>query len=324
MPNLDIEDNDNKYAFLPIKYPQLYEYVEKQQNNFWTAKHVNYGDDRAQFDTLSKDEQTYIEFLLFLFAQLDGLVNENLVENFKRETSKWKECSMFYAIQEAIEWVHNETYSLLLKNLIRDPVKQSKGLNSIKYYPSIKKIAEWCSYWMDPKKPLIHRVVAFACIEGIIFSSAFAGIYWIKRMNILKGLTQANEWIARDEGIHTQFAVALYHFLTITIKEYSPAQQQEIHQIICSAVTITEEFSRNAMNCEFVGLNADDLVTYIKCTADNLSTSLGYDSIYNVENKLDWMIIISLPNKTNFFEARVSEYKQQVSSDFKFDLNIPF
>jgi ribonucleotide reductase beta subunit family protein with ferritin-like domain len=275
---------------------------------------------------LDVDTQTYIKFLLFLFAQLDGIVNENLVENFKEETAKYaKECSMFYAIQEAMEWGHNETYSMLIAAFIRDPEERQRGLNSIANFPSIRKVAEWAYMWMDPRRPLLERVIAFTCIEGVIFSSAFAGIYWIKRRNILHGLTKANEWIARDEAIHTRFGVSLYRHITeIWETEAGKPSETIVHNIIRSAVETCEEFTRDAMNVQLVGLVADDMVLYVKCTADRLSTALGYRPIYYANNPFDWMVVISIPNKSNFFETKVSEYAREGEGEFKFDRGVAF
>jgi ribonucleotide reductase beta subunit family protein with ferritin-like domain len=173
--------------------------------------------------------------------------------------------------------------------------------------------------------PLLERLVAFACVEGIIFSSAFAGIYWIKRRNILHGLTKANEWIARDEGIHTRFAVSLYHHISDVWKKAAPLDTDRVHSIIRSAVDVTEKFTREAMNTHLVGLDANDMVRYVQCTADVLASSLGYENIYNVTSPFDWMVVISLPNKTNFFESKVSEYaKEDGDGELVFDLETKF
>lgn len=333
---LDMDKSDGKkferYAFLPIKYPELEHYYKKQKLVFWTAEEVDYAGDIDEWLALHPNAKKYVTFILALFAQLDGLVNENLVENFKKDTSFCKECTMFYAVQEAVEWMHNETYSNLIKTYITSYEEQLRALNSIHNYPEIREIADWAFRWMKPEIPLTQRLIAFACIEGIIFSSAFAGIYWIKRMNILRGLTQANEWIARDENIHTEFPVALYLMITSgkmnddlpdTI-DPSPLDQAIVHNIISSAVDVTEKFTRGAMNTDLVNLSADDMVGYVKCTADHLAKSFGYDYIYDVVNPLPWMITISLPNKTNFFEHTVSEYSRQTESDFRFDLDAGF
>lgn len=313
-------------AFLPIKNPFLEKLYQEQKNVFWGANEIDYTHDREHWDRLDEPSKQYIKFLLFLFAQLDGIVNENLTENFKRETSVFaKECSMFYAIQEAQEWGHNETYSLLIKAFIRDPEEQSRGLNSIQHYPAIKKIADWSFAYMDSSIPLLERIIAFTCIEGVIFSSAFAGIYWIKRRNVLQGLSKANEWVARDEAIHTKFGIALYHHITSVWQKIPSLSESIVHRIVKSAVDTTAEFTRTAMNCDLVGLNAEDMVKYVQCTADRLCTSLGFAPIYSTSNPFDWMLIIALPNKSNFFETKVSEYaREQGDEGFIFDLTTPF
>ncbi|HMP27990.1 MAG TPA: ribonucleotide-diphosphate reductase subunit beta [Saprospiraceae bacterium] len=314
-----------RFAFFPINNPLIIEYYHQQKNLFWVPSEIDYSNDRTSWDQLDTDTQDYTKFLLFLFAQLDGIVNENLAKNFIEETSFAKECSNFYTMQAAIETIHNETYSNLIKAFIRDPEEQLRGLNSIANYPTIKKIAEWAFDYMDPSRNLLERVVAFCCIEGIIFSSAFAGIYWLKRRNVLPGLCKANEWIARDEAIHTRFGVALYHHMAFIWQKMSPLSQETIHNIIRSAVDVTSEFTRTSMNCELVGLDAEDMITYVEATADSLSKSLGYNAIYKSKNRLDWMVVIALPNKSNFFETKVSEYaREDGDGEFVFDLDIAF
>lgn len=325
-PTFFSEAKLENFAFLPVENPELDKLYQEQKGVMWTAQEIDYSNDRAQWDTLDPNTQSYIKFILFLFAQLDGIVNENLVENFKKETSCMsKDCSKFYAYQEAIEWTHNETYSNLIKAFIRDSEEQKRGLNSIKNYPAIRKIAEWAYQWMGKDKPLTERLVAFACIEGIIFSSAFAGIYWIKRQNVLHGLTKANEWIARDEGIHTRFAISLYLHITTKWKKLDPLSPSRVEEIIRSAVRTTEEFTRTAMNVQLVGLNADDMCKYVRCTADVLTESLGYKKFFGDQNPFQWMMLLVIPNKTNFFEARVTEYSKEVGeTGFDFDEDIKF
>jgi ribonucleoside-diphosphate reductase subunit M2 len=323
-----ILDGDlTRYAYFPIENPELEKLFIEQRSLMWVPDDIDFSTDRASWYKLDDDTKNYIKFLLALFAQLDGIVNENLVRNFKEETRALaKECGLFYAYQEAIECTHNETYSKLIKSFVGDAVEQKKCLNSINSFPAIRKIAEWSATYMHRKFSLLERIIAFACIEGIIFSSAFAGIYWIKRRNILHGLTQANSWIARDEGLHTRFAVTLYHHIVDVWKIFPPLDAKSAHTIIRSAVDVTEEFTRTAMNVDLVGLNADDMVAYVQRTSDVLSTSLGYGNIYNVESPFDWMAIITLPNKTNFFESKVSEYAKENRQEegFVFDLNAKF
>ncbi len=318
-----------RLAFFPIQYPILEGLYQKQKNMFWTTQELNFTNDRSQWDRTTDEVRTFLGFLVALFVPFDGIVGENLIENFVQETSSYaKECSMFYAIQAAVEWVHNETYSHFVKTFYRDPEEQEEILNSIETNPAVRKIADWAFIWMDNTKPLLERVIAFTCIEGIIFSSAFAGIYWVKRMNILAGLTKANEWIARDEALHTEFGVALYHHLTklfdVSVR-LEPLPESRVHEIISSSVDATENFVRTAMQVELVGLNADDMVAYVKTTADVLCKSLGYNPIYKTKNPFDWMAIISLPNKSNFFETGVTEYARESNgNDDEFDLYTPF
>jgi len=324
-----ILDGDlTRYAFFPIENPELEKYYHEQKSLMWTETDIDFSTDRADWYKLDDGTKEYIKFLLSLFAQLDGIVNENLVQNFKEETRELaKECGMFYAYQEAIECTHNETYSKLIKTFIGDPEEQLRCLNSIKSFPSIRKIAEWSTTYMDRSTfSLLERIVGFACVEGVIFSSAFAGIYWIKRKNILHGLTQANSWIARDEGLHTRFAIALYRHIVHNWKKQAPLSVDQVHRIVKSAVDVTEHFTRTAMRTDLVGLNADDMVKYVQRTADVLCESLGYPVLYNVQSPFDWMAIIGLPNKTNFFESKVSEYAKEKSTEegFVFDLNAPF
>ena len=213
---------------------------------------------------------------------------------------------------------------MLIEAFFRDSEEKKKAFNAIKYYPSIRKIADWMFKWMNSDTPLHERVIAFACVEGIFFSSAFAAIYWIKRRNILHGLCKANEFIARDEAMHTEFAVALYHVLTEIDRKYDPLPESRVHEIIGSAMEISEEFTRSALKVDLIGMNADDMVSYVKCTSNRLSESLGYSKIYDVENPFDWMSIIGLPNRSNFFETKVSEYSRQAKSDFEFSLDGEF
>jgi len=312
---MDEDENYERFAFLPIQFPGLIKYYNTLRDLTWSPQEIDYRSDRNDWEfRLDDNTKSYVKFILFLFAQLDGLINANLVERFKKDTSKYKECSAYYSAQEYNETIHNETYSLLIQTLIIDPEEQKKGLNAIAHYPEIRKIAEWGLKWMKSERPLLERLVAFACIEGIIFSSAFAGLYWIKRMKVLNGVTKANEWIARDEAIHTEFPIALYHTLVDVTKEEKPLDQQTVYEIVGSAVDVASEFTRRAMHLELVGLNADEMVQYIQCTADRLISSIGLPPKYKAENPFDWMLIIGLPNKTNFFESKVSEYAKQVSA----------
>ena len=313
---------ENKYSFLPIAYEGLEHFYQTQKNVFWTPAEIDFSNDRNDWDNLDDSTKTYIKFLLFLFAQLDGIVNENLVNNFKKETSEFcKEIGFFYAIQEAVEVIHNETYSIMIKTFIRDLKEQNEGLNSIEHYPEIKKIAEWAFEWMDSSKPLGERIIAFMCIEGIIFSSAFAGIYWLKRIfpGKLNGLIKANEWIARDEGLHVRFGLEMYK-TSLKHSWIKPVSQTQVKSIIKSAVEVTEYFTRNAMKVHLVGLTSDSMVQYVYSVADYWCNKLIHKKIYNVDNPFDWMLTISLVNKSNFFEVKVTEYARQ-KHDENFNFN---
>jgi len=322
--------NLSDYAYFPIIRPELQKYADEQESVHWTADEIHYDGDREDWDKLSVTDpagKRFIKFILFFFAQGDGIVIENLIDNFKRETSHYKEAGHVYTIFANIELTHAKVYSLFIDTLIRDEKEKLRGYNAISYYPSIRKIAAWVTQWMNPELPLMERVIAFACFEGIIFSSAFAGIYWIKKRNILYGICKANEWIARDERIHTEFAVALYHYATTTDPNEETRQpkvsEQRIHEIIDSCVRVSDNFIRTALLVDQIGLSSGDMVDYVKCCADRLSTSLDCKAIYKVDNPFEWMKIIGLPNKSNFFETQATEYKK-MDGGYDFDLDVDF
>lgn len=321
------EKDLSHYSYFPIVRPTLEEWAIKQENAYWTDSEIYYDGDREDWDKLSPVDKRFIKFILFFFAQGDGIVIENLIDNFKKETSHYKEAVHAYTIFAHAELTHAKVYSLFIDTLIRDEEEKKRGYNAISYYPSIRKIAEWVGQWMDNKIPLTERIIAFACYEGIIFSSAFAGIYWIKKRNILYGICKANEWIARDEAYHTGFAVALYHYMTSIDPDENTRQellsQEKVHSILSSCVDVSTIFIKKALLVDLVGINSDDMVAYVKCCADKLSTSLGYDPIYDVENPLDWMKVIALRNKSNFFESQPSEYSR-TNGEFVFDLDADF
>ncbi len=314
----DSKSKYSKYCFLPMKYPKLLQYYEKQRDAFWTPGEIDMGKDRSDWLSLEPAERKFLTFILAFFAQADGIVIENLIENFQRETSEIKEVNAFYCMQNAMEMIHNETYSMMIETFIQDLQEREKALNAIDNYPSIKKIADWMMMWMKSDSPLMERVIAFACVEGIFFSGAFCAIYWIKKSNKLRGLCKANEFIARDEALHTEFAIALYHHYTSVGKRAPLLDQKVVYSIIGSAMNVAEEFIRDALHVELIGMNAEEMIQYVKCTADSLITSLGYEALYNVENPFDWMMMIALPNKTNFFEDTVSEYSKNKKNDFNF------
>lgn len=309
------------FSFYPINHSQIANLFEKQVQVFWTAEAVDFTNDRQQWDSLDDEEREFIKFWLAFFSQADGIVCENLVKHFQSDTSHIKEVGWFYAAQNLMEVIHNKVYGQMIEVFIRDNEEKMQIRNAIHHYPSIQKIANWIMKWMDSSIPLPERVIAFACVEGIFFTGAFCAIYWLKRKNVLPGLSQANEWIARDEALHTKFAVTLYYTLTIVTKEYEEVGNQRIQEIIDSAMSVAEDFIRNALKVELVGMNADEMTEYVQCTADCLSTSFGAEKIYNKTNPFPWMLLISLPNKSNFFEKRVSEYGRMADNKYDYTLD---
>ena len=313
----------SKYCFMPMRYKKLISFYERQRDSFWVPSEINMSGDRKDWASLNENERRFLTFVLAFFAQADGIVIENLISNFQKETSEIKEANAFYCMQNAMEMIHNETYSLMIDTFIQNLDEKNKALNAIDNYPSIKKIADWMMVWMRSDAPLLERVIAFACVEGIFFTSAFCAIYWIKRSNKLKGLCKANEFIARDEALHTEFAIALYHHYTSVTKTINLLSQDTVHSIIKSAIAVSEEFVTDALKVDLIGMSTKDMIQYVKCAADYLVTALNFEPIYNVENPFDWMTLITLTNKTNFFEDTVSEYSK-TKSDFTFDLTVDF
>lgn len=317
------DEDLSKYSYFPVEHPSLEKFYQTQKSMFWVAQDIPYASDRADWERLDKPTKKYIKFIIFFFAQFDGIVIENLIEHFKKDTSFLKDAKNFYSAQEFMEVIHNETYSNLIVTYITDEAKRTKAFNAIKNYPSIGKIADWVLRWMKSDLPLLERVVAFACLEGIFFSSAFASIYWIKRRNILKALCKANEFIARDEALHTEFAFELYKVI-VSSGKHQALENSRIKEIISDSVNVIEDFTRNALRVDLIDMNADDMVEYIKCTADTLSQAFGSGKIYKAKNPFDWMAVLGLSNKSNFFETTVSEYGTQGVADFTWDLNIPY
>lgn len=300
------------YAYFPVRYPELEVFYQKQKSAFWTPQEIDYSRDRTHWDSLDDDSKHFLKFVLSFFAQFDGIINENLIDNFKNETRMYKEAASFYAAQEFFETMHNETYSILIETFFRDAKEKKKAFNAIENYDSIKNMADWVFEWMDSEKPIIERVVAFACVEGIFFSACFCAIYWIKKKNILHGLTKANEFIARDEALHTQFAVALYH--TMKNDGYT-LQTKRGKEIIRSAVDRLVDFVQESLKVELIGMTSDAMIKYVKSVANTLSVDFGFGEVYeDVVSPFIWMVTMVLPNKTNFHESRVSEYTKPANT----------
>jgi len=304
------------YSFLPIEHDNLIRFYHEQKNLLWRSEEIDFSSDIQNWNSMKKSQKKFVKFLLFFFAQSDGLINENLIDNFKREVP-YKEAKFFYSVQEYIEVIHNETYSLMIDTLISDDKKKQKAFNAIQNYKSIKKIGDWIQKWMNPKKNYLERVVAFACVEGVLFSSSFAGVYAIKRQgNLIHGFCKANEWIARDEGIHTRFAIELYLTLVGDKNlDFEKLEIDRVHEIIRECVDITKNFTKTATGFgkksileSDLPVSYEDLCGYTEVTADLLCEMLGYSKIYDTDNPLKWMKIIGLPNTSNFFETKVTEY----------------
>ena len=297
------EDN-SRFVQFPIKYHELQDAFEKHEAAFWSFKEIDYSADLNDWETLSKDEKYFIEHILAFFAGSDGIVLENLMANFSVEV-KASEARNFYAFQGMIENTHGLTYSMLIETFVKDPKRKEQLFNAIDTIPAVAKKAKWAMKWMDPKtRPFEERLIAFAIVEGIFFSGAFCAIFWLKSRNkMVKALGKSNELISRDEGLHANFAVLLYHHLL------NKVSQERVEEIIRDAVGIEEEFICESLPCKLIGMNSDLMREYIKYVADRLVVQLGFEKIYNIENPFDFMKIMNLDGKTNFFEMKVSEYQ---------------
>jgi len=252
---------------------------------------------------LNDNEQYFIKQILAFFAGSDGIVQENLATRFQREIQS-PVARLFYGLQNAMEGIHSETYSLLIDQYVKDKKEQEKYFRAIDTIPCIRDKAEWALKWIESAEDYATRLVGFACVEGIFFSGSFCAIYWVKKRGLLPGLTFSNELISRDEALHTEFAVTMYHKLQNKLTE------DQIHQIIRDAVEIETEFICSALPCSLIGMNSRDMKAYIQFVADRLSVQLGCRKIYNSQNPFDFMELISLEGKTNFFEKKVSEYSK--------------
>lgn len=294
---------DNRYVIFPIKYPDIWRAFKDAQSTFWTAEEINLNKDRVHWESLNKDEQHFIEHVLAFFAGSDGIVMENLVERFMNEI-EIPEVRAFYSYQIYNEQIHSETYSLLIDTYVKDEVKKMRLFNAITTMPCIKKKADWAIKWIQSESKFSTRLIAFACVEGIFFSGSFCAIYWIKTRGLMPGLTFSNELISRDEGQHTNFACLLYSMIENRIPE------DEVHQLFKEAVEIEKEFIIDALPCKLIGMNSEMMSTYIEFVADRLLMQLGYNRYWNVNNPFDFMELISLRPKSNFFEVRVGEYKK--------------
>jgi ribonucleoside-diphosphate reductase subunit M2 len=294
--------DDNRFVMFPIKYEDIWEMYKKQVDCFWRPEEIDLSKDLTHWDTLNDDEKYFISMILAFFAGSDGIVLENLASRFMNDVQV-SEARAFYGFQIAMENIHSHTYSILIETYIKDKEQKNKLFNAIQHYPCIKKKSDWAQKWIhDNRSSFATRLVAFACIEGIFFSGAFCSIYWLKKRGLMPGLTFSNELISRDEALHCEFAVLLYS------KLQKKLDKARINEIIKEAVEIETEFICEALPCKLIGMNSDLMTQYIKFVADRLAVQLGYKKIYNVSNCFEFMELISLESKVNFFEKRLGEY----------------
>ena len=296
--------NDNRFVLFPIKYDEIWKYYKQAEASFWTAEEVDLSPDLQDWEhKLNNDEKHFIKHVLAFFAASDGIVNENLVLNFMREV-QIPEARCFYGFQVAIENIHAEMYSLLIDTYIKDDVEKDFLFNALQNLECVSKKGQWALRWIDNAPTFAHRLIAFAAVEGIFFSGSFCSIFWLKKRGLMPGLTFSNELISRDEGLHCDFACMLYQMLE------NKLDKAEVQSIITEAVAFEKEFVTDALPVGLIGMNADMMAMYIEFVADRLLESLGNDKVYNTENPFDWMEMISLQGKTNFFEKRVGEYSK--------------
>ena len=312
--------DDNRFVMFPIKYDDIWQMYKKQIDCFWRAEEIDLSKDMNDWNSLNADEQMFLSMILAFFAASDGIVLENLAERFMSEVQV-SEARAFYGFQIAMENIHSETYSLLIETYIKNPEEKSRLFNAINVFPCIKRKSDWAQKWIhDNRSSFATRLVAFACIEGIFFSGAFCSIYWMKKRGLMPGLTFSNELISRDEALHCEFAILLYSKL---VKKMSKAK---FYELVKEAVEIETEFICDALPCRLIGMNAQLMTEYIQFVADRLSLQMGYEKIYNAKNPFDFMELISLEGKTNFFERSVGDYalaNKTMSSDV-FELNEDF
>ena len=296
--------NPHRFVLFPIKHHEIWAMYKQHEASFWTVDEIDLSRDMKDWVTLTKDEQHFIKMVLAFFAASDGIVMENLAQRFFNEV-QIPEARAFYGFQIAMENIHSLTYSTLIDTYVRDQSEQQKLFEAIDNFPAIRAKAQWAMKWINNMQASFGvRLVAFAAVEGVFFSGSFCAIFWLKKRGKMPGLTFSNELISRDEGLHCQFACLLYHMLI------NKPPQEEIHQMIQEAVNIELSFVSEALPVKLIGMNAESMSLYIKHVADTILVMLGCDKLYHVTNPFDWMDMISLTGKTNFFEKRVGDYKR--------------
>ncbi|KAI3337496.1 ribonucleoside-diphosphate reductase small subunit [Xylariaceae sp. AK1471] len=300
-----LQENPQRFVLFPIKYHEIWQMYKKAEASFWTAEEIDLSKDLHDWNNrINDDEKYFISHILAFFAASDGIVNENLVERFSGEV-QIPEARCFYGFQIMMENIHSETYSLLIDTYIKEPAQRTHLFNAVDTIPAIRKKADWALKWIsDRNSTFAQRLIAFAAVEGIFFSGAFASIFWLKKRGLMPGLTFSNELISRDEGLHTDFACLLFSHLK------NRPSKEVVESVIVDAVKIEQEFLTEALPCGLLGMNANLMKQYIEFVADRLLVALGNDKVYRSTNPFDFMENISLGGKTNFFEKRVGEYQK--------------
>ena len=297
-----LNPDDNRFVMFPIKYDDVWQMYKKQVDCFWRAEEIDLSKDLDHWETLTHDEKFFLSMILAFFAASDGIVLENLGLRFMNDV-QISEARAFYGFQIAMENIHSQTYSLLIETYIKDTEEKDKLFRALENFDCIKKKGDWAQKWIkDNRSGFATRLIAFACVEGIFFSGAFCSIYWMKKRGLMPGLTFSNELISRDEALHCEFAVLMYSKLVNKVKK------SRVHEIIKEAVEIETEFICQALPCRLIGMNSQLMTQYIQFCADRLCVQLGYDKIYNVGNPFDFMELISLEGKVNFFERYNDSY----------------
>jgi ribonucleoside-diphosphate reductase subunit M2 len=298
-----LDPNPSRFCAFPIRYQSIWEMYKKAEASFWTAEEIDLANDAKDWDTLKTGEKHFVKNVLAFFASSDGIVLENLAVRFMKEL-QIPEARSFYGFQIAMEGIHSEVYSLLIDTYIKDTEEKNHLFNAIQTVPVIKKKGDWAIKWIGSDRSFAERLIAFACVEGIFFSGSFCSIFWLKKRNLMPGLTFSNELISRDEGLHRDFACLLYSHLNAKL------DTEVVTQIVTEAVDIEKEFVCDSLPVSLIGMNKELMSHYIEFVADHLLATLGLPKVYNAVNPFDWMELISLQGKTNFFEKRVADYQK--------------
>ena len=299
-----LQDNKDRFVIFPIKHHDIWEWYKKQEACIWTAEEIDLHQDLNDWNNkLNDDERYFIKHILAFFAASDGIVNENLAENFVSEV-QYPEAKFFYGFQLMMENIHSETYSLLIDTYVKDEAEKNQLFHAIEVFPAIKEKAEWALKWVQSPN-FSERLIAFAAVEGIFFSGSFCSIYWLKKRGLMPGLTFSNELISRDEGMHCDFAVHLHNHHLV-----NKVSKERITEILTNALDIERKFITESLPASLIGMNSKLMTQYLEFVTDRLLVELGCNKVFNVTNPFDFMDMISLQGKTNFFEKRVSEYQK--------------